>query len=356
MNKQPIILAIDTSCDETSVAITQGRTILANGISSQIELHKKWGGVVPSIAARAHEQQIEPVIRSALRSAKLNLSEIDAFAVTEGPGLAIALEVGIAKAKRLASDYQKPLIAINHMVGHIYANLAESKSGQTTLPALTYPALALLVSGGHTELVYLKNPVDLTIIGQTLDDAMGEAYDKVAKMLGLGYPGGPVVARLAKAGNPTAYDFPIPMKQSGDLNFSFSGLKTAVLYKIKALTADGQSLTRQQVTDLAASFQAAAFEAIITKLLVAVQNYSVKQLLLGGGVIANTEFRRAIRKALRPYELSIHYPNVKKLCTDNAAMIGIAAFYALERGETVAEIEKLDRQPTLRLKSATRTR
>ncbi len=344
------ILAIDTSCDETSVAISQDDVILANVISSQVELHKKWGGVVPSIAQRAHRQQIDKVIQEALGRAQMKLEDIDVFAVTQGPGLAIALEVGITKVKELAKQYNKPVVAVNHMAGHIYANLAKNKTGQAAVSSLEYPCLALLASGKHTEMVILRGQLNFEIIGQTLDDAMGEAYDKVARMLNLGYPGGPIIARLAKEGNPMAFSFPIPMKQSGDLHFSFSGLKTAVLYAIKKLTNDGERpLTRQEIIDIAASFQRVAFESIIFKLTQAVKTYQVKQVLLGGGVIANTDFRRAIRQALKPLSTRVYYPNIKKLCTDNAAMIAVVAYYLALDLQFVKDVDGLDRDPSLSL-------
>lgn len=381
------ILAVDTSCDETSVAITKDDVILANVIASQVQLHKKWGGVVPAIAQRAHKEQIDPAIAEALHRAKFKLTDIDVFAVTYGPGLAIALEVGINKIKQLAKQYKKPVLAVNHMVGHIYANFARTRSGKPAIDisALEYPALALLVSGGHTQLVLIRSLTNLEIIGQTLDDAMGEAYDKVAKMLGLGYPGGPIIARLAKEGNPFAYDFPVPMKDSKDLNFSFSGLKTAVLYAIKKLEPsslsfptgqrqdresslsqgqrldprsetlalsvkdDKMALTRNQIIDIAASFQRVAFESVILKLKAAVDQYGMKQVLLGGGVIANTDFRKAVRDALRPYGVKVHYPNLKKLCTDNAAMIAVAAYHQAKKGDFVKDLTALDRDPTLHI-------
>ena len=341
------ILAIDTSCDETSVAISRNDIILANSISSQIELHKKWGGVVPTIAQRAHREQIDNVISEALERAQITLDKIDVFAVTQGPGLAMALEVGVSKAKELATTYNKPLVAVNHMVGHIYANLAKTKNGRSATKMIHFPALALLVSGGHTEMVLLNNATDMQIIGQTLDDAMGEAYDKVAKMLNLGYPGGPIVARLADEGNPLAYDFPIAMRHSKTLDFSFSGLKTAVLYTIKKMTADGHEPTKQEIIDIAVSFQHVAFESIVLKLKRAVEEYQIKQILLGGGVIANTAFRARLRTAVKPLGASVSYPNLKKLCTDNAAMIAVAAYYQAQRGDFVKDIDGLDRDPVL---------
>lgn len=344
------ILAIETSCDETSVAISEDDRILSNVISSQVELHKKWGGVVPGIAQRAHQEQIEPVLAAALAQAHTSLEEIDVFAVTYGPGLAIALEVGVNKAKALAKQFNKPLVAVNHMAGHIYANLAKNKNGKATINKLDFPLLALLVSGRHTEIVVMESPLEFKIIGATLDDAIGEAYDKVARMLNLGYPGGPIIAELAEQGNDQAYDFPIPMKQSGDFNFSFSGLKTAVLYTIKRMTDNNsRELTKQEVVDLAASFQRAAIESIVLKLKAALREYPVRQVVMGGGVSANTALRQALRQALKPLGVTIYYPNLKKLCTDNAAMIATAAYYKAQAGQFVEDIDALDRDPVAHL-------
>lgn len=347
MKDRPLILAIETSCDETAVAITEGDRVLANVIASQIELHKRWGGVVPIIAQRAHEENIEPVIQAALKQAGVELSAIDFFAVTVGPGLAIALEVGLVKAKALASHYGRPLLPINHMLGHIYANLAKNRHGHSSIEKIEYPAIALLLSGRHSDLVLLTDKAAPRIIGRTLDDALGEAYDKVARMLGLGYPGGPVIERLAREGNPKAFALPIPMVNSPDYNYSFSGLKTAVLYKIRDLKADGLELNRQQIVDLAASFQEAAFASIAHKLTRAVQDHAVKQVWLGGGVIANTALRRYLRARLRPLGVRLYYPNLKKLCTDNAAMIAVAAYYRWLDGDRGQQPDKIDRQPTL---------
>lgn len=338
------ILAIDTSCDETAVAITNNDVVLANVISSQVELHKKWGGVVPSLAQRAHRERIDQAIKEALQRAQLELSAIDLFAVTYGPGLAIALEVGVAKAKELAKQYSKPLLAVNHMTGHLYANLAKTKTGQSAVTDLQYPALALLISGNHTEIVLLKGPFDYQIIGATLDDALGEAYDKVARMLSLGYPGGPIIAELAKSGNPTVYPLPIPMRQSGDLNFSFSGLKTAVLHTIKRINPEGQ-LNTQQTKDVAAAFQQAAITSISQKLTRALTQYPVTQVILGGGVVANQALRQTLRKITKKAGAQLIYPNLKKLCTDNAAMIAVAAYYQWQAGHRLANPEQLDRDP-----------
>jgi len=238
------ILAIDTSCDDTSVAISKDDCILSNIVSSQIDLHKKWGGVVPSIARRAHEENIDRCITEALKRARVKIEQIDIFAVTQGPGLAIALEIGIRKVKELATKYKKPIIAVNHMEGHIMANFAKNSNSSpysrfSPLSLLTpFPLLALLISGGHTELVLMQKPGHYQILGQTLDDAIGEAYDKIAKMLNLGYPGGPIIEELAKTGNREKYLLPIPMEKNPGLDFSYSGLKTSVLYLLKKINND----------------------------------------------------------------------------------------------------------------------
>lgn len=223
------ILAIDTSCDETSVAITNNDNIISNKISSQIEFHKKWGGVVPSIARSMHEQNIDFVVKEALKHAKLELKDIDVFAVTRGPGLAIALEVGIKKIKEFVNEYKKPVIAINHMEGHIYSALSHNAKGNPKIE-YTFPLIAILVSGGHSEIVLMKDHGSYEILGKTLDDAVGEAYDKVARMLELGYPGGPMIENLAKDGDETRFPLPIPMTKTRNTELSYSGLKTAVLY------------------------------------------------------------------------------------------------------------------------------
>jgi len=335
------ILAIDTSCDETSAAVVQDDHIVANIISSQVELHTPFGGVVPMIAKRAHEERIDPVIQKALKRAHLTLKHIDVFAVTYGPGLAIALEVGVRRAKELAQEYGKPLIAVNHMEGHIYAMFADVKK---VLPHL--PLLALLVSGGHTELVLMKNHGVYELIGQTVDDAAGEAFDKVARMLGLGYPGGALLAKLAEEGNPRAYSFTIPMTRTGDLNFSFSGIKTAVMRLMKELSHDGtRVLAKKEIMDIAASFQHISVEHVVRKTVTAVERTHVQTVIIGGGVSANLLLRKTLRARLKPLGVSVLYPTDKKLCMDNAAMIGVVAYYKAQRKEFVQNIEKLDRNP-----------
>lgn len=378
------ILAIDTSCDETSVAVSENNKILSNVIASQADLHKEWGGVIPSIARRQHEKVIDSVIIRATKLAGINLKQIDVFAVTNGPGLAIALEVGINKIKQLASDYQKPVVAVNHMVGHIYANFALNRNGNPVAFPLeisqqTFPLIALLISGGHTELILMKDHLQFEKIGQTLDDSAGEAFDKIANMLDWGYPGGPIIEKFAQEGDEDRFNFPIPMRHSHDLNFSFSGLKTAVLREIKEIgksqdskfekmkKGDLQSnlvqkndnritlskketykLSKRDAHDIAASFQKATLEHLSQKSLRAVSEYQVKYVVLGGGVTNNIYIRSNIRKNLRLKGVKLYYPKTKKLTTDNAGMIAVAAYYYAQK-ESFVDLDILDRVPRLSL-------
>lgn len=348
------ILAVDTSCDETSVAITINDCIVSNKISSQIEIHKKWGGVVPSIAKRMHEENIDFVIKEAFQKTKMNLSEIDVFAVTEGPGLAIALEVGIKKIKEYAKKYNKPVVAVNHMEGHIYSALSHNSKGNPKIE-YAFPLLALLVSGGHTELVLMKDHGSYEILGKTLDDAVGEAYDKVARMLELGYPGGPIIENIAKQGDETRFPLPIPMTKTRSTDMSYSGLKTAVFYLTqKVLVNDTKENEKKQIIcDIAASFQKSAIDSLLLKTKIALTDikdtYQVKDLILAGGVSANMLLRKKFRKMFGK-DYRIHYPTDKKLFGDNAGMIGVAAYYNALR-KNFANIEQLERSPNLSLET-----
>lgn len=357
----PLILAIDTSCDETCAAVSCGRKILSNIISSQINIHAKYGGVVPHLAKRAHETKIGWVVKEALKRparsllvGKLQgdslLESFDCIAVTIGPGLAPALEVGISFAKNLALKLKKPLIAINHMEGHLLSSLAlPARSllvGNLQGDSLQdiFPALGLLVSGGHTQLVLVKSIGNYQLLGETLDDAAGEALDKLAKMLKLGYPGGPIIEQLAKLGNSNAIKLPIPLQHSPDLNFSFSGLKTAAMYQIK-----NRSLSTLEVENFCTSFQQAIAKSLIIKLQKAIEQYQPKSLLLGGGVFSNLYFRGQIRSVAKQYSLPLYLPYSKKLYTDNAAMIAVAASFRFNKGESFVNPPTggLDRQPNL---------
>ncbi len=359
INDAYLILAIETSCDETSAAITAGRRVLSNVIWSQIDIHQPWGGVVPNLARQAHKLRIKDVKNEAIKNAeanrkrfdldlpKINLENIDAVAVTHGPGLAIALEVGIAKAKELAKKYSKPLIAVNHMEGHLLSSFALNLNGNGPFSNIkpAFPILGLLISGGHTQLVLMSDFGKYQIIGQTLDDAAGEAFDKVAKMLDLGYPGGPIIEELARNGNPHKYQLPIPMARHQSLNFSFSGLKTACLYKIREIPEKDKN--KQFLKDFSASFQQALIKSITINLKKAIEKTKPNQILLGGGVINNLALRRQIRQTAKKFNLPVFIPYSDKLFSDNAGMIGVAAYYSAQQGKFVENIETLDRQPNL---------
>ncbi|RDI37911.1 tRNA (adenosine(37)-N6)-threonylcarbamoyltransferase complex transferase subunit TsaD [Falsibacillus pallidus] len=321
MNKDTIVLGIETSCDETAAAVIKnGTEILSNVVASQIESHKRFGGVVPEIASRHHVEQITIVIEEALKEASVGFSDIDAIAVTEGPGLVGALLVGVNAAKALAFAHGIPLVGVHHIAGHIYAN--------RLIADMKFPLISLVVSGGHTELVYMKEHGSFEVIGETRDDAAGEAYDKVARTLNLPYPGGPHIDRLAQEGQPTL-KLPRAWLEEGSYDFSFSGLKSAVINTLHNAEQRGETIEPQ---DLAASFQESVIDVLVTKTLKAVEEYKVNQVLLAGGVAANKGLRSALESAfaeIKDVELII--PPLA-LCTDNAAMIAAAGTVLFEKG------------------------
>lgn len=370
------ILAIETSCDETGISILdcQGGLkspkfkLLSHIISSQIDLHKEWGGVVPMLAKREHSKNIVPVLVKALKDAKLykvtktpktsptykklnkilerepelleifnkilptiSIPKIDAITVTQGPGLEPALWVGINFAKALANIWDKPLIPINHMEGHLLSPLAEKKTGLRTIKKMNLPGLGLLISGGHTELVLISDLMKYKVIGQTRDDAIGEAFDKVARILGLPYPGGPEISRLADLwtpANPHVYKLPRPMMNDDNFEFSFSGLKTAVLYLVKSLGV----LNDEQKIAIAHEFQTAAIDVMIKKTTKAIDKFGIKSLVIGGGVVSNKELKKRFKETMKKYpEVDLYLPE-PKLSTDNATMIGLAGFFRLLGG------------------------
>ncbi|WP_227939911.1 tRNA (adenosine(37)-N6)-threonylcarbamoyltransferase complex transferase subunit TsaD [Alkalihalobacillus deserti] len=313
MKTDELILAIETSCDETSAAIIKnGTIILSNIVSSQIESHKRFGGVVPEIASRHHVEQITLIIEEAMQQANVEFNDISAIAVTEGPGLVGALLIGVSAAKAIAFAHDIPLIGVHHIAGHIYAN-------QLVQP-LSFPLLALVVSGGHTELVYMSEDGLFEIIGETRDDAVGEAYDKVARTLGLPYPGGPHIDRLAAEGSATI-SFPRAWLEPDSYDFSFSGLKSSVINTLHNIKQRGEELV---IEDIAASFQASVIEVLVKKTKRATEQYRVKQLLLAGGVAANKGLRQALEDEFATSDVELVIPPLS-LCTDNAAMIGAAA-------------------------------
>lgn len=340
---QPYILAIDTSCDETAVAVVQGHQVISNVVASQVELHKPYGGVFPTVAKQAHRENIAPATAAALRRAHLTSADIAAVAVTQGPGLAPALEVGIEFAQKIAAEWQVPLLGINHLEGHVLSVLATPKprpSSKSTsarphelppaLPTPEKPVLAVMVSGRHTEFIAIPTIGTYHKLGGSVDDAAGEALDKVGRMLDFGYPAGPVIEEFARRGNPTAYPFPLPMTTSGDYNLSFSGLKTYARNKIETLSGEHR-LTKTEVFDFSASFQRAVFRSICYKLNKILQHQQFNEVWLGGGVAANAELRHQLRLTLKPFNLKLRVPYTKKLCGDNAAMIGVVASYQLNQ-------------------------
>lgn len=340
------ILAIDTSCDETSVAVTSGRKVHSNVIYSQMLLHKKWGGVMPSLAKRAHQERIDAVIDEALKKSTLTLKQIDYIAVTYGPGLAIALEVGVEKAQELGKKFNKKIIPVNHMAGHIYSCFVQNSKGNPARP-FQFPYLSLLISGGHTELVLLKNHNEFEVLGTTRDDAAGEALDKAARLMGLGYPGGPAIERLAQeAGNVNYHNFPVPMRNSKDLDFSFSGLKTALLYYYRGLSDEEKV---KEMKKLASSFQETVFCSLIQKTELAMKKTGVYNLTVGGGVIANLHIRNLLRELVKKYNGSVLFPPYKYLTGDNAAMIGVAAAFQLEKYLPLSPEQNIERVPRLSL-------
>ncbi|MDY4922938.1 tRNA (adenosine(37)-N6)-threonylcarbamoyltransferase complex transferase subunit TsaD [Frisingicoccus sp.] len=317
MKKDIYILAIESSCDETAAAVVKnGREVLSNVISSQIELHKLYGGVVPEIASRKHIEKINPVIREALSDAGMTLEDMDAIGVTYGPGLVGALLVGVAAAKAISYAKNIPLVGVHHIEGHISANYIENKE-------LEPPFLGMVVSGGHTHLVLVKDYGKYEILGRTRDDAAGEAFDKVARAIGLGYPGGPKIDKLAKEGDPKAIAFPRAHIADAPLDFSFSGLKSSVLNYINSCEMKHVEINR---ADVAASFQAAVVDAIVDHTIEAAKMYQIRKVALAGGVASNSALRQAMKERCEKEKLEFFYPS-PVLCTDNAAMIGCAAYY-----------------------------
>lgn len=316
------ILAIESSCDETAAAVVRnGREVLSNIISSQIELHALYGGVVPEIASRKHMEKINQVVEAALLEAGKNLEEMDAIGVTYGPGLVGALLVGVAEAKAIAYAAGKPLVGVHHIEGHVSANYIEH-------PELKPPFLCLIVSGGHTHLVVVKDYGKFEILGRTRDDAAGEAFDKVARAVGLGYPGGPKIDEAAKKGNPWAIRFPRAKVEANALDFSFSGLKSAVLNHINHAKMVGEEI---HVPDLAASFQNAVVDVLVSHAMEAAREYGFRKVAIAGGVASNTALRAAMKQACREADIRFYYPS-PIYCTDNAAMIGTAAYYEFMNG------------------------
>lgn len=336
-----LILGLETSCDETAVAVVEdGKQILSSLVSSQIDLHAIYGGVVPEVASRRHIEVLSPLTKKALLKANVSFEKIDAIAVTYGPGLEGALLVGVAYAKALSFGLGIPLIGVNHMEGHLYANFLENSHPE-------FPFLSLLVSGGHTELVRAEDHGKYAVLGRTRDDAAGEAFDKVARCFGLEFPGGPVIDRLAKEGNPKTFQFPKARLGKGSLDFSFSGIKTAVaIWARKNGFPEKAGLDGKTLRDVTASFQEAVVDVLVEKTMLAAAETKTRRILLGGGVAQNSRLREKMTHEAQKARLSLSIPS-PHLCADNAAMIACAGFYMLQRG--IQSDLTLDVVPNLRL-------
>jgi N6-L-threonylcarbamoyladenine synthase len=320
-----LILAIETSCDDTSASVLlDGRNILSNVVSSQISIHQKYGGVVPELASRKHIESIVPVVKEALKIAQVTLKDIGGIAVTQGPGLIGSLLVGVSFAKSLAFSAQIPLIGVNHIEAHLSAIFLEHEAPR-------FPYLGMVVSGGHTAIFRVNGFGSYILLGQTRDDAAGEAFDKVAKFLGLGYPGGPVIEEWSKKGNPNAIRFPKPYLGKDSLDFSFSGIKTAVVNYIKTNYGVKENFPESLIKDVASSFQEVVVEILVQKILKAAKAQGLKRIVLSGGVAANQYLRQKIKQEAKEEKLKIYIPS-PGLCTDNAAMVGVVGYEYLKRG------------------------
>lgn len=335
MNRDaPLVLGIETSCDETGVGIVRGTELLANAIASSMEEHARYGGVVPEVAARAHLEALGPTIRAALDEASVDLADLDAVAVTSGPGLAGALMVGVGAAKALALSLEKPIYAVNHLVGHVGADLLGDRPLET-------PSVALLVSGGHTSLLLVRDlDSDVELLGETIDDAAGEAFDKVARLLGLPYPGGPEIDRAAVGGDPDAIRFPRGLTRPKDLerhryDFSFSGLKTAVARWVEQREAAGEPVP---LADVAASFREAVVDVLVSKAIAACTDLGVPRLLLGGGVVANRRLREVAEQRADAASIALRIPPLS-LCTDNGAMIAALGARLIMAGHPASTLD-----------------
>lgn len=316
-----IILGIETSCDETAASVVKyGREILSSVVASQDDLHGKYGGVVPELASRRHVEVIDEIVSRAVKEAGVSFSELDLIAVTQGPGLSGSLIIGISFAHALSFRYNIPVLGINHLEGHLMSALIDK-------PSIRYPVMGLIVSGGHTILVKMDDFNNYTVVGQTLDDAAGEAFDKVAMMMGLGYPGGPLVSALAKKGNPHAIKFPRSMLKSTGFDFSFSGLKTAVLYRLKS---ESHPIPLARQADIAASFEEAVIEVLVKKTVRCARHFKSPTITVGGGVARNSLLRTRLERAGKDYGLDVVLPQ-PSLCTDNAVMIASLGYYHRHR-------------------------
>lgn len=334
------ILGIESSCDDTSAAVIRNTTLLSNVIASQ-EVHRKYGGVIPELASRAHQQNIIPVVDTALKEAGITVSDLDGIAFTRGPGLLGSLLVGVSFAKGLALSHDIPMMEVNHLQGHIFSHFIDLPDRD--IPHPEFPFLCLLVSGGHSQIVLVKDYADMEIIGTTIDDAAGEAFDKCAKVMGLPYPGGPVIDKLAKEGDPQRFRFAKPSVEGFD--YSFSGLKTSFLYYLRDQVHENPDFIEQNKADLCASLQSTIVEILLNKLIKAAKQYDIDQIAIAGGVSANSGLRNAIMEEGRKRRWKTYIPEFK-FTTDNAAMIAITGYYKYQRGEfapmDIAPLSRID--------------
>lgn len=321
------ILAIESSCDDTSVAVLKNNSVLSNVVANQ-QIHEEYGGVVPELASRAHQQNIVPVTNKALAKANIDKKQLSAIAFTRGPGLMGSLLVGTSFAKSMALGLSIPLIEVNHMQAHILSHFIKDDE----MKAPSFPFLALTISGGHTQILMVKDYFDMQILGQTLDDAVGEAFDKSAKLLGLPYPGGPLIDKYAASGNPTKFEFPKPKVK--ELNFSFSGLKTSILYFIQKKTAENPDFIKENLVDICASIQFTIVNILMDKIKKAVKETGIQNIAVGGGVSANSGIRKALLRAQEKHGWKVHIPKFE-YCTDNAGMIGIVGYLKFKNGDFV---------------------
>lgn len=344
-----LVLGIETSCDETAASVVEdGRRILSNVVSSQIDIHKKYGGVVPELASRKHLETINFVVEQALSQARCSFKELDGIAVTNGPGLVASLLIGLATAKAIAYAFELSLIGINHIEGHIFSNFLEHSGNRFTTEKLVPPFIALVVSGGHSDLVFVEDYGKYELLGRTRDDAVGESFDKVAKLLHLGYPGGPIIDEIARKGNAEVIKFPLAHMKDDSLDFSFSGLKTAVVNFVRSHKLPTES---QSIADIAACFQRAAIKALVEKTFYAIEEKGMEKVVLGGGVASNSHLRNVFKNQAEKNGIELYYPP-PALCTDNAVMIGCVGYYKMKYSVPMP-FDSLEAEANLELESWT---
>lgn len=342
-----LVLGIETSCDETAASVVEdGRRMLSNVVSSQIDIHRKYGGVVPELASRKHLETVNYVIEQALSQAECSFKEIDGVAVTTGPGLVASLLIGLATAKAIAYAFELSLVGVNHIEGHIFSNFLQYSENGVSAEEILPPFIALVVSGGHSDLIFVEDYGKYELLARTRDDAVGESFDKVAKLLQLGYPGGPIIDEISRKGDAEAIKFPLAQMKDESLDFSFSGLKTAVVNFVKNHKLSKES---RSIADIAASFQRAAIQALVENTFLAIEEKGIKKLVLGGGVAANSHLRDVFKNRAEKNGIALYFPS-PALCTDNAAMIACVGYYKMDYG-VARPFKSLEAEANLELKS-----